>query len=239
VWFITNRYEYLGILDSRAYQARAAIFLYSRRGQFSFKYSHTAFTLEKKMGYMGVCNTRDFLQFHNSPDRLFFTINNERKDNTYLAELASKGYLTVSSANSDSTRINTNFYGLHGNNRPVKSMYYFLGIFVKCAMSTTGEIEKYPVQTKFSRRILKFYQPRSVADYYRICKGARKWDRPWVAKAQLFSLGDEIDMCKYDKVNERFELLKTFKYITSLRTQAGHTPEDKKKNVLNPNYWYY
>jgi len=115
-FFITNRYEYLHILDAHAKRAKATTLFYERAGQFSNKFEHMPYLLEKKMRNLGVNNDVGFLDYYESNDRVFFTLGNDARDTVFLKEIWRSGFFCLSTADTDSLFINRAFVGLFGNN---------------------------------------------------------------------------------------------------------------------------
>lgn len=138
LWFITNRYEYLGLLDSFALESRAKLFHYNARRLFQEGYVGVPETLNFRMKLMGIENTAGFKDFHNSKDKYYFLINNSKQDKLFLDEMIEPGYndeprLCISTANTNSLHINSSMYGLFGNNIPMGSKYFYFSILKRCS----------------------------------------------------------------------------------------------------------
>lgn len=207
-------------MDSCAGKASANLVFFGRTGQFGYKYSYNAATLEHRMRLMEVANTASFLSYHNSNDKVFFTLNNEERDRGYLQELADASYLCISSANSNSLFIGDAFYGLFGNNRSFRSIYYLLEIFSICSGSHTNFHKlSFLTRKSFCKTIYRRHYPK--ISYHH----SDKVKFGLVGPLSNFSLTDSINarlsiqrdkkrpVARYDQVQEYFEIFKTHNYL--------------------------
>jgi hypothetical protein len=155
LWFITNRYEFLGLLDTFARDSRAKVFHYNSRRLFQQGYLGVAETLNFRMKLMGISNTSGYKEFQQSKDKYYFLINNEKRDKLFLDEMIESGFndedrLCISTANTNSLYINSYMYGLFGNNIPLSSKYFYFSLLKKCAANIFSENILIRSKMKFS-----------------------------------------------------------------------------------------
>jgi hypothetical protein len=221
MYFITNRYEHLTLLDKNAHRVGANIMFFERLGQFSSKYSTNVHILERKMSYMGIANHTDFKTFYDSNDKVFFMLNNELRDKMYLKELSDSGAFCISVANGDSLYINRAFHGVFGNYKSFKSMNFLFSLLARCS----GRYSHYQslskkshhhvrvmLKEKHSPKLFSASLQRSLSARLLPNIRARRTDR-----AAVRAMGEDFYAVRYDSVREEFAMIRTFKYLNLYR----------------------
>jgi hypothetical protein len=223
IFFITNRYEYLSLLNSYAGTANASTLLFERKGQFSNKFEHMVYMLNEKMTSLRAANQLGFKEYLTCNDRVYFTLANDRRDNAFLVELGRAGYCTLSTADSDSLYINKFFIGLFGNNDSPRALHFFLQLFQRASGGIASKPDRSPFNKKkglitnliFSDMPSPFAPRRTpgkghwrVGPDRLVLKGTRS------ARARAKAIGgiDDIGFI-YDLPYEAFAVAKTFKFL--------------------------
>jgi len=221
LWFITNRYEFLGLLDSFAGEAQAKIFHYNARRLFQEGYTGVPETLNFRMKLMGIKNTSGFKEFQNSKDKYYFIINNEKRDKLFLDELIEPGYnneprLCISTANTNSLYINSFIYGLFGNNIPMSSKVFFFSLLKRCSGSVFSNdyfVRKKSKFDNFSNH--NTYRLTHRSGFSKSFKGSPfLMDSGLAASKLVFSKNLHYNL-RFNHIHNVFVIKKLFKYIRS------------------------
>jgi hypothetical protein len=145
-FFITNRIEHVQFLADFSQSAGFNTLFFDRSEQFSLRWT----TKDVKeivdgrvpgLGAKNFLNAEDYLK---SDSKIFITpFNNSLKDKYYLKNLASsqEDFLTFSPADTNSLFTST-FIPLFGNNDSLKSLYFYLNIFVRHSVSKPISVSK-------------------------------------------------------------------------------------------------
>lgn len=239
LWFITNRYEYLGILDDHARESKAKIFHYNARRLFQEGYVGVPETLNFRMKLMGINNTAGFKNYHNSTDKYYFLINNERKDKLFLDEMAEDGYnneprLCISTANTNSLHINTFFYGLFGNNVPMSSKFFYFSLLKRCSGTIFHNDVFVRSKSKFSNFSNHTYQRRDHISGLSTSFGPSPLFLGSTYAASKTIFGDiSIFTLRFNHIHNVFVLKKMFKYFRATGAAAKEVDLLWKSGVYN------
>jgi len=225
LFFITNRYEYLHILDDHAQRANATTIFYERLGQFSNKFEHMPYLFDIKMKNFGVHNQLGFLDYYASNDKVFFTLGNEERDRTFLSEIGRSGFFCFSTADTDSLFISRHFVGLFGNNDNLRSLQFFLQLFVRNAGGRASVIDTHDmfINKRFGTKMLLKFSSLGGVHRRRMFGRYDKKPRPDFglrasksARALCKASGGNFTGFIYDQVRQAFAVERAFKFAGPL-----------------------
>lgn len=226
LWYITNRFEFLGILDAYADQTGAKLFHYNARRMFQEGYVGVAETLDFRMKLMGIKNASDYTSYHKNKDKYYFLINNQINDKLFLDEMIEPGYndeprLCISTANTDSLYINTNFYGLFGNNVPMSSKFFYFALFKRCYGTDGFSLASLNSRSRFLNlsnhsmhklRHISMLRRSNYWDYVMLDSGFFS-SKKYYKKHPKFNI-------RFNHIHNIFVVKKLFKYFHSTRSLA-------------------
>jgi len=237
IFFITNRYEYLSLLNSYARTANASTLSFERKGQFSNKFEHMVYMLNEKMTSLRATNQLGFKEYLTCNDRVYFTLANDPRDSAFLAELGRAGYCTLSTADTDSLYINKFFIGLFGNNDSPRALHFFLQLFQRAS----GGIASKPGRLFFNKRrgliTNLIFSGMSSPFAARRAPGKGHWrvepsrfalrgTRAARARAKAIGSANDVGFI-YDLPYEAFAVAKTFKFLRrDYPDKRSHMPAD-------------
>lgn len=124
-FFLSNRFEHLGVLKSHAIHAKAQTLVYERGGQFTERFGGDGSYLwdKKLVNFYGLPNIYNFNNYYRRTNsHVHFTLSSFERDVPFMSEVLTYDHrsIVVAPADADSAAPQK-FLALFGNNSSLKS----------------------------------------------------------------------------------------------------------------------